>query len=235
MKITPLKVLRIDADKTLRLSVAFQFSECPGTGFQKVSVAVGRRNLNGQKGFLGSFPTFWYLWHVSAFSCLSGVQIPGWARSTRPFIPSDTKEIQSLLAGSLLLMRSHAMLKELVSSITFTVTKNILNSILNSIDNWDDIERKCNPFESIPILKSGAFLLTMMCMKPKIIVYFLQQLKNYLINSAKDIKTWVACYVIVGSMLIKSVQPQCPPIGVVVRRGEVPGQVSSSLDQGSAL
>ncbi|GFT45404.1 hypothetical protein TNCV_247821 [Trichonephila clavipes] len=53
---------------------------------------------------------------------------------------SDTKEIQSLLAGSLLLMRSHAMLKELVSSITFTVTKNILNSILNSIDNWDDIE-----------------------------------------------------------------------------------------------
>ncbi|GFT83264.1 condensin-2 complex subunit G2 [Trichonephila clavipes] len=59
---------------------------------------------------------------------------------------SDTKEIQSLLAGSLLLMRSHAMLKDLVSSITFTVTKNILNSILNSIDNWDDIEKKCNPF-----------------------------------------------------------------------------------------
>ncbi|GFV13716.1 transposable element Tcb2 transposase [Trichonephila clavipes] len=110
---------------------------------------------------------------------------------------SDTKEIQSLLAGSLLLMRSHAMLKDLLSSITFTVTKNILNSILNSIDNWDDIEKKCNPFESIPILKSGAFLLTMMCMKPKIMVYFLQQLKNYLINSAKDIKTWVACYVIV--------------------------------------
>ncbi|GFY69528.1 condensin-2 complex subunit G2 [Trichonephila inaurata madagascariensis] len=109
----------------------------------------------------------------------------------------DTKEIQSLLAGSLLLMRPHAMLKELVSSITFTVTKNILNSILNSIDNWDDIEKKCNPFVSIPISKSGAFLLTMMCMKPKIIVYFLQQLKNYLINSAKDIKTWVACYVIV--------------------------------------
>ncbi|GFR20305.1 condensin-2 complex subunit G2 [Trichonephila clavata] len=110
---------------------------------------------------------------------------------------SDTKEIQSLLAGSLLLMRPHAMLKELVSSITFTVTKNILNSILNSIDNWDDIEKKCNPFENIPISKSGAFLLTMMCMKPKIIVYFLQQLQNYLISSAKDIKTWVACYVIV--------------------------------------
>ncbi|GFV13718.1 hypothetical protein TNCV_5010001 [Trichonephila clavipes] len=35
-------------------------------------------------------------------------------------------------------------------------------------------------------------------------------------------------------MLVKSVQPQCPPIGVVVRRGEVPGQVSS-LDQGSEL
>ncbi|GFS82326.1 hypothetical protein TNCV_3340451 [Trichonephila clavipes] len=43
MKITPLKVLRIDADKTLRLSVAFQFTECPGTGLQKVSVGVGKR------------------------------------------------------------------------------------------------------------------------------------------------------------------------------------------------
>ncbi|GFT30801.1 retrovirus-related Pol polyprotein from transposon gypsy [Trichonephila clavipes] len=43
MKITPLKVLRIDADKILRLSVAFQFTECPGTGLQKVSVGVGRR------------------------------------------------------------------------------------------------------------------------------------------------------------------------------------------------
>ncbi|GFX19883.1 integrase catalytic domain-containing protein [Trichonephila clavipes] len=39
----PKQVLRIDADKTLRLSVAFQFTECPGTGFQKVSVGVGRR------------------------------------------------------------------------------------------------------------------------------------------------------------------------------------------------
>ncbi|GFW61811.1 hypothetical protein TNCV_1471331 [Trichonephila clavipes] len=35
MKITPLKVLRIDADKTLRLSVAFQFTECPRTGSKK--------------------------------------------------------------------------------------------------------------------------------------------------------------------------------------------------------
>ncbi|GFS92095.1 condensin-2 complex subunit G2 [Nephila pilipes] len=110
---------------------------------------------------------------------------------------SDAKEIQSLLAGSLLLMRPHAMLDELVKSITCTVTKNILSSILNSIENWDDIEKKCNPFEKIPISKSGAFLLTMMCMKPKIIVYFLQQLQKHLVNSAKDIKTWVACYVIV--------------------------------------
>ncbi|GFT53271.1 hypothetical protein TNCV_4233651 [Trichonephila clavipes] len=43
MKITPLKVLRIDADKTLRLSVAFQFTECPRTGSKKVSVGVGKR------------------------------------------------------------------------------------------------------------------------------------------------------------------------------------------------
>ncbi|GFX36995.1 uncharacterized protein TNCV_1174951 [Trichonephila clavipes] len=35
MKITPLKVLRIDADKTLSLSVAFLvYRKCPGTGFQ---------------------------------------------------------------------------------------------------------------------------------------------------------------------------------------------------------
>ncbi|GFV53402.1 paired box protein Pax-6, partial [Trichonephila clavipes] len=38
-----IQVLRIDADKTLRLSVAFQFTECLGTGLQKVSVGVGRR------------------------------------------------------------------------------------------------------------------------------------------------------------------------------------------------
>ncbi|GFX70896.1 transposable element Tcb2 transposase [Trichonephila clavipes] len=179
---------------------------------------------------LSSSPIFWS--SLRSLGCSQWVGCP--AEGTDITHVHDTKEIQSLLAGSLLLMRSHAMLKDLLSSITFTVTKNILNSILNSIDNWDDIEKKCNPFESIPISKSGAFLLTMMCMKPKIIVYFLQQLKNYLINSAKDIKTWVACYVIVGSMLVKFVQPQCPPIGVVVRRGEVPGQVSS-LDQGSEL
>ncbi|GFU74944.1 RNA-directed DNA polymerase from mobile element jockey [Trichonephila clavipes] len=34
------QVLRIDADKTLRLSVAFQFTECPRTGSKKVSVGV---------------------------------------------------------------------------------------------------------------------------------------------------------------------------------------------------
>ncbi|GFU37375.1 hypothetical protein TNCV_4273501 [Trichonephila clavipes] len=41
MKITPLKVLRIDANKTLRLSVAFQFSEkSPCTGSKKFPLGL---------------------------------------------------------------------------------------------------------------------------------------------------------------------------------------------------
>ncbi|GFU42235.1 hypothetical protein TNCV_4554171 [Trichonephila clavipes] len=44
MKITPLKVLRIDANKTLRPSVAFQFfREVPVPVPKKVSVGVGKR------------------------------------------------------------------------------------------------------------------------------------------------------------------------------------------------
>ncbi|CAL1270981.1 unnamed protein product [Larinioides sclopetarius] len=113
---------------------------------------------------------------------------------------TDSKEAQSLLAGALLLMQPHNSLKELVSSITTMVTKTILNSILNSVESWDDIEKKCNPFQLIPISKSGAFLLSMMCLKPKIMVYFLQQLQKYLLNSGRDIQSWVACYVIVVNL-----------------------------------
>ncbi|GFU99953.1 hypothetical protein TNCV_236061 [Trichonephila clavipes] len=41
MKITPLKVLRIDADQTLRLSVALPVYRMSRYGIQKVSVGVG--------------------------------------------------------------------------------------------------------------------------------------------------------------------------------------------------
>ncbi|GFU56802.1 hypothetical protein TNCV_4042021 [Trichonephila clavipes] len=47
MKITPLKVLRIDANKTLRPSVAFQFTEkSPVPVPKKVSVGVGKRKIS---------------------------------------------------------------------------------------------------------------------------------------------------------------------------------------------
>ncbi|GFX35757.1 transposable element Tcb2 transposase [Trichonephila clavipes] len=43
MKITPVKVLRIDADKTLRLSVAFPVYRIVPVRGSKISVGVGRR------------------------------------------------------------------------------------------------------------------------------------------------------------------------------------------------
>ncbi|GFY36026.1 heme-binding protein 1 [Trichonephila clavipes] len=43
MKITPLKVLRIDADKTLRLSVAFPVYRIVPVRGSKISVGIGRR------------------------------------------------------------------------------------------------------------------------------------------------------------------------------------------------
>ncbi|GFY16355.1 putative RNA-directed DNA polymerase from transposon X-element [Trichonephila clavipes] len=43
MKITPLKVLRIDADNTLRQSVAFPVHRIVPVRFQKISVGVGRQ------------------------------------------------------------------------------------------------------------------------------------------------------------------------------------------------
>ncbi|GFX52400.1 hypothetical protein TNCV_4324181 [Trichonephila clavipes] len=49
MKITPLKVLRIDVDKTLRLSVAFPVYRIVLVRGSRVSVGVGRRESSNDE------------------------------------------------------------------------------------------------------------------------------------------------------------------------------------------
>ncbi|KAF8793782.1 Zinc finger protein 16 like protein [Argiope bruennichi] len=114
----------------------------------------------------------------------------------------DFKEVQSLLVGSLLLMQSQNSLKELVSGIVNMMTKATLNNILNNFEDWDDIEKKCDSLQLIPVSKPGMFILSMLCMKPKIIMQILQQLQKYL-NSGMDIRdmrSWVACYIMISNL-----------------------------------
>ncbi|GFW58352.1 uncharacterized protein TNCV_2635261 [Trichonephila clavipes] len=75
MKITPLKVLRIDANKTLRPSVAFQFTECPRTGSKKVSVGLGSGKISRTQLQLSEE---WIVWRTQLqLSEECGKQYPG--------------------------------------------------------------------------------------------------------------------------------------------------------------
>ncbi|GIY12715.1 condensin-2 complex subunit G2 [Caerostris extrusa] len=118
------------------------------------------------------------------------------------FVPDSFSKIFQFLKDQNFVINIPTALKELVSSVILMATKAIINNILVDIQNLDHIEQFHHPFNTIIISKSGAFLLSIMCLKPKIMVLFLQQIQKYLINSERNMQSWAAICVIVNHISV---------------------------------